>query len=217
MPAAPPAAGGAAPTQSAFRGSAALPGRVVTARLREGWRNAIFSSMDLTKEAAELLYGGLTEEEFKARPTADFALIEQYKLYVMMADRISDRRQAANSFFLAVNSGILTVMGYATIKDKDAIPLAIVWMTALAGMLVSILWLRLVLSYRNLNTAKFLVIHGIERLLPLRPYDAEWELVGRGERRKFYFPLTHIERLIPLGFVLLHLVFATFLTALVLR
>jgi hypothetical protein len=174
-------------------------------------------AMELTKEAADLLYGGLTEEELKASPPAEFALIEQYKLYVTMADRISDRRQAANSFFLAINSGMLTVMGYAAIREKEAIPLAIVWMTAGAGVLVSILWLRMVLSYRNLNTAKFLVIHGIERLLPLRPYDAEWELVGRGERRKFYFPLTHIERLIPLGFVVLHLAFTAFLTALVPR
>ena len=116
-----------------------------------------------------------------------------------------------------INSGMLTVMGYAAIKEKEAIPLGIVWMTAGAGVLVSILWLRMVLSYRNLNTAKFLVIHGIERLLPLRPYDAEWELVGRGERRTFYFPLTHIERLIPLGFVVLHLALAAFLTALGLR
>ena len=30
-------------------------------------------------------------------------LLEQYKLYVEMADRISGRRQTANSFFLSIN------------------------------------------------------------------------------------------------------------------
>ena len=169
--------------------------------------------MELTKEALETLYGGLTEEEFRAGTGTEFALIEQYKLYVTMADKISDRRQASNSFFLAINSGILSVIGYAAIRERPTLPLAIVWMTAIAGVLVSALWLRLVVSYRNLNTAKFLVIHGMERLLPLRPYDAEWDLVGRGEKRAFYFPLTHIERLIPVGFIILHLAFAGFLTA----
>ena len=31
-------------------------------------------------------------------------LLEQYKLYVQMADKISERRQSANSFFLTVNT-----------------------------------------------------------------------------------------------------------------
>ncbi len=38
-------------------------------------------------------------------------LLEQYKVYVGMADKISDRRQTANSYFLAVNSGLLAFVG----------------------------------------------------------------------------------------------------------
>lgn len=38
------------------------------------------------------------------------AVLEQYKLYVEMADRVSSRRGLANTFFLTLNSGILTVL-----------------------------------------------------------------------------------------------------------
>ncbi|MBM5818188.1 MAG: hypothetical protein FJ083_16945, partial [Cyanobacteria bacterium K_Offshore_surface_m2_239] len=36
-------------------------------------------------------------------------LFDQYKLAVEMADRVSARRMQANTFFLAVNTGLLTV------------------------------------------------------------------------------------------------------------
>lgn len=39
-------------------------------------------------------------------------LLDQYKLYVEMADRISQRRTTANSYFLSVNSAILAFAGY---------------------------------------------------------------------------------------------------------
>ena len=35
--------------------------------------------------------------------------LEQYKLYVEMADRISSRRQNANSFFLSINTAIVAL------------------------------------------------------------------------------------------------------------
>ena len=43
--------------------------------------------------------------------TDDGALLEQYKLYVEMADRISARRGLTNSFFLTLNTGIVALVG----------------------------------------------------------------------------------------------------------
>jgi hypothetical protein len=37
--------------------------------------------------------------------------LEQYKLYVEMADRIGARRQAANTFFLTINTALLAFLG----------------------------------------------------------------------------------------------------------
>ena len=38
-------------------------------------------------------------------------LLEQYKLYVEMADRVSERRQTANNYLLTVNSILVSLFG----------------------------------------------------------------------------------------------------------
>jgi hypothetical protein len=82
-------------------------------------------------------------------------------------------------------------------------------------------WWRIVQSYRQLNSGKFAVILAIEARLPLAPYAAEWEALGRGKDPKRYLPLTHVENWVPGLFGLLYLllivvvVFAAQLPALV--
>ncbi|MDP2601826.1 MAG: hypothetical protein Q8S00_04440 [Deltaproteobacteria bacterium] len=127
-------------------------------------------------------------------------LLEQYKLYVEMADRISQRRQTANSYFLTVNTALLSFVGYLTTKDTSDY----LWLLGVVGVVLCYLWYRLVRSYRDLNTAKFNVIHVIEKRLPLSPYDAEWEAMGRGKDSTRYKPVTHIETGVPWVFVVLH-------------
>lgn len=129
-------------------------------------------------------------------------LLDQYKMYVEMADRISARRQSANSYFLTINTGLVALIGYVTTKDTSDY----LWLVAGAGIALSYLWYRLIRSYRDLNSGKFKVIHFIEKRLPLSPYDAEWEAIGRGEDPKLYKPFTHIETGVPWVFVLLHAV-----------
>ena len=45
------------------------------------------------------------------QPGYSNAILEQYKVYVEMADRISARRGLTNTFFLTLNSGVFTVIG----------------------------------------------------------------------------------------------------------
>jgi len=124
-------------------------------------------------------------------------LLEQYKLYVEMADRISQRRQAANTFFLTINAAIGTMLGIVPPLAKVAIGGAGPVMICLGGIALCYVWHRLLRSYRDLNSGKFRVIHAIERHLPIRPYDAEWTSIGRGEKPELYLPFTHIETGIP--------------------
>lgn len=135
-------------------------------------------------------------------------LLDQYKLYVEMADRISQRRATANSYFLTVNSAILAFVGYLTMKDSTTD----LWLIAVAGFTLSVLWERLITSYRDLNTAKFKVIHKIEKRLPISPYEAEWIAMGEGKRPDLYRPISHIERGVPFIFIALHTIvfFKTF-------
>ncbi len=129
-------------------------------------------------------------------------LLDQYKLYVEMADRISQRRTTANSYFLSVNSAILAFVGYLTEKDSSEF----LWLLAVAGVALTLLWHSIIVSYRNLNTAKWLVVHEIEKRLPISPYDAEWQAVQRGTNSKLYRPISHIEAGVPWVFLLLHAV-----------
>ena len=127
--------------------------------------------------------------------------LEIYKLYVQMADNVSARRQSANSFFLTVNTVVVSFVSYVglTINTWG-------WVISVAGVILCYIWYRLVRSYRDLNSGKFKVVHAIEKLLPLSPYDAEWEAVGRGKDSKLYLQFTKIEMCTPWIFAALHMV-----------
>jgi hypothetical protein len=130
-------------------------------------------------------------------------LLEQYKQYLELADKISERRSAANTFFLTVNTGILSAFGIANFLEQKTSPLVFI-IGGVAAILLSYSWYRLIRSYRDLNTAKFKVVHEIEEHLPVRPYEAEWEALGRGKNKKLYWPFTHIENYVPWIFILLY-------------
>jgi hypothetical protein len=134
----------------------------------------------------------------------DCALMEQYKLYLEMLDRISERRQHANSFFLSINTGVCALIGYMFSKDAAVELKGFFWMTPLAGILLSYFWYRLIKSYRDLNSAKFDVIHLIEERLPLSPYHTEWLALGEGKDSKRYTPFTHLEIWVPRCFIIMY-------------
>jgi hypothetical protein len=134
------------------------------------------------------------------------AILDQYKTYVEMADRISARRGLTNTFFLSLNTLILTTIGVFW-KDR---PLAETWYLVLPATVLVIecgSWFWLVRSYRQLNSAKYIVIGALEERLPASPYwRAEWQALGEGRNKSRYWPLTHLEQWIPLLFAATYLV-----------
>ena len=142
------------------------------------------------------------------------AILEQYKIYVEMADRVSARRALANTFFLTLNTSILTVFGvlFSATAASSASWWLIVPLLALLGECAA--WFYLVRSYRQLNTAKYRVVGALEERLPASPYwKAEWVALGEGGDRSKYWPLTHLEQWVPIGFGLIYL--AGFLIAVI--
>ncbi len=131
-------------------------------------------------------------------------LLEEYKLYVGMADKISERRQTANTFFLAINSAVITALGIAWPADVVAVKMPWFFVAATVGGLLCLSWYRLLKSHKDLNSAKFTIIGKLEELLPVRPYAAEWKLVGEGKVSRLYLPFTHIETKIPCFFMMLY-------------
>jgi len=138
----------------------------------------------------------------------DSHLLEQYKLYAEMADRISQRRQSANNFFLSVHTGLLALLGIIIEKGQPPSSFGLVLLISVPALVLVFFWYRLIRSYKDLNTGKFKVIHAMESLLPVAPYDAEWKAVGEGKDKKLYLPFTHIEVWIPWVFATIHILFA---------
>ncbi len=140
-------------------------------------------------------------------------LLEQYKIYINAAEKISDRRQKANEFFLGLNSALVTLLGFFAAKTPENEIRSLLILSSTAGILMCYLWYRMVLSYKGLNSGKFKVIHMIEARLPLALYDTEWEMLGRGKDKSKYCPFTHIELWVPWIFIFIYiiLIFSTFL------
>jgi hypothetical protein len=133
------------------------------------------------------------------------AILEQYKTYVEMADRISARRALTNTFFLTLNTAVFTLIGvFLQVHQKAATWLLVLPLIALLGECAA--WYYLVRSYRQLNTVKYQVIGSLEERLPASPYwRAEWKALGEGTDRWKYWPLTHVEQWIPILFAATYL------------
>jgi hypothetical protein len=131
-------------------------------------------------------------------------LFEQYKLYVEMMDKVSERRHTANSFFLTVSTalvaglaGFLASSTIVSASSKSTLAL----IAGAAGILFCYVWRRLIYSYDQLNTGKFVIIHMLESRLPAKAYDAEWKALGEGKNEALYTPFTRVERWIPVVFM----------------
>ena len=151
-----------------------------------------------TEDAKSKLYGG-DSAAYQA------AILEQYKIYVEMADRVSQRRGLTNTFFLTLNTAIFTAIGVFW-EHK---PPAQVWWLAFPLMMLlgeCFAWFYLLRSYRLLNTAKYEVVGALETRLPASPYwRAEWVALGEGRNPKRYWPLSHIESWVPAFFAALYI------------
>ena len=131
-------------------------------------------------------------------------LFAQYKIYIESAERISDRRQKTNEFFLSLNTALVTLLGFIAIKINSGQFFYAILLASISGMVICFFWYRIILSYKGLNGGKFKIIHLIEKKLPLMLYETEWEILERGENKKIYWSFTNIETKIPWVFVVIY-------------
>lgn len=165
--------------------------------------------MNLNKEAAD---GDLLSELFFIKEE-DYGekykqhLLEQYKLYVEKADEVSSRRSTANTFFLSVNTLLVTAIGVLSGLGSAFEILNTWWVlvSSFAGLLFCWAWLSIINSYRQLNTGKFKIIHMIEAKLPLAMYKTEWSYLKPKTGESRYKQLTVVEPLVPKIFALVYL------------
>jgi len=138
-------------------------------------------------------------------------VMELYKLAVEMADRISARRGVANSFFVALQSAILSALGFLSGRTADTWVLVAV---CVSGAVTSATWFVLLRSYRTLNRAKFAVITRLERELSHQIFADEWDAL-RSDPIKHWRPryaeLGTVERVVPVVFFLINVALAVYL------
>lgn len=146
----------------------------------------------------------VTEKEFGEK-YKEF-LFEQYKLFLQMTDNLNHRRSLSNSFFLSVNTGLISVLGLITNLGISNLNFSGLWifLGAIGGILFSYSWIRIVTSYSQLSYGKWTIIQEIEKHLPLSLYEVEWKILGEGKIPKKYKPLTNVEKRIPGIFIILY-------------
>lgn len=131
---------------------------------------------------------------------------EQYKIFVDSAEKVSDKRMSANNYFLTVNTALISLTGLLITSKVFLFNFNIMKLVGALGLIICVIWFFIVLSYKQLNSGKFKMIHRIEKKLPLQLYADEWVELGEGKSLKKYIPLSHIELVVPFVFFCLYLI-----------
>ena len=122
-------------------------------------------------------------------------LLKQYELFVGTSLDVTSKRMESNKFHLTLNSIIFGFTSYLTTLNQYVI----IVLFSLVGLLTCYVWKQTVLSYKELNKAKFKVIHRLEEHLPASVFKFE---------EKFYLnkyhELTSLESYYPYIFMILY-------------
>lgn len=130
-------------------------------------------------------------------------LFQQYKLFLELTDKVSDRRNLANQFFLTINgalvAGLINILSHKIVKDdfRGWVLIAIA-----TGLLFCFCWRRIIFYYKNLNSGKFHIIQLLEEKLPANLYKVEWDYL---KNKRKHVSFSDSEKLIPAIFVFLYL------------
>lgn len=135
------------------------------------------------------------------------ALLEQYKLYVESANLTSRLRSQANSFFLTLNTILISLLvALLEFSAQAGIPAWILF-AGIAGVLLDFSWLFSIRSYRALNSGRFAVIQELELKLPANVYAREWNIITdrNNKVKRRYIRQTYVEQIVPIAFGILYI------------
>ena len=130
-------------------------------------------------------------------------LMDEYKLFVEMADRIRTSRIQTSKYYLSLLTGLTTIYSIF-FKDK------LLSMNALSGIVIAvmalgltILWFAHLMSYKQLSIGKFTILREMEKSIPFPYYTEEFKVLQKErEKDKFATYLTSIEIVIPFIFAI---------------
>lgn len=133
-------------------------------------------------------------------------LLEQYKIFLQTSEDLISRRQNVNSFYISINSALVTVFSIVLALDMPQIyKLLVSVILTLVGIILSVSWIRILISYGDLNSSKMKIISCIEKQLPASLYDAEWAALSDKLNKRKYVSFTSSEKNIPLLFIFVYI------------
>ena len=105
-------------------------------------------------------------------------ILEQYKMYVELTDRINERLQRSDSYYMAINIATIGALGYFHLSPtlKDDVLIFILSIISYMAMIFCTSWSISIKSNRDLYRRKILIINSIEGLLPLSLFYTELKL-----------------------------------------
>ena len=148
----------------------------------------------------------ITPQNYGSSPDLYYShALEQFKVYAQTEQGVSDRRTLTNTFFLTVQSVLVSAFALGYQPGWHFQPRWLIIFPLAAALLMCYFWWRLVKSYRQLNAAKFKVIGEYEKRLPTAPFvETEWKgVLGEGKDPKLYTELTTLEKWLPVVFAAL--------------
>ena len=150
-------------------------------------KNLISSSGQNVQPSIDAIKGSQnTDVPLKENYSSEFKthILEQYKLYVEMADRVSSRRVQITSFYTSILSALLALLSITSNKEFFQGPQSFVFLTvAILGLCLCLAWAANINSYKQLNSLKFKVIHEMEIYLPFPCYSREWKILKEDKNR----------------------------------
>ena len=131
-------------------------------------------------------------------------LLEIYRLHAELADRVSQRREGANRLYVSLLLALVVLLAALFRFGKGDVPGDIVGVVVgIVGVALSVSWLLVIRSYRQLNTGKLKALQELETRLEYPFFKCEWQLLGEGKDRRRYWRLTQAEAVLPWTFLAL--------------
>jgi hypothetical protein len=156
------------------------------------------NSNKISQQTNKSNFGEITKDTYGDNFQAH--LLEQYKLYVQMMDKVTERRGKTNTFYISLLSSLLALLSLLVNKNnalfsepKDIMLLVL----AILGIALCYSWHISINSYKQLNSLKFKVINEIESHLPFPCYYREWEILNEYKKNQ-YRRLSKVEKFVPL-------------------
>ena len=134
------------------------------------------------------------EMETEEKESHKDELLDQYKLFQKSSEDLVERRQKISSFYISVNSALVSLLGVVMSLVSSPAKLYIMLFMCITGIILDISWLNVLDSYGKLNSAKMKVITLLEQQLPVALYDSEWRVMSDKLNNKKYVSFTSNEK-----------------------